>query len=96
MSKVNYGVKEKAFFVDVDTNEDGEKVVGLKLHLSEALQEAFKRGGELEGAKVVSAKFEGASLMLVVDTDKDGEPLLELELSVLEGLDEVQDAVSKD
>ena len=94
--KVNYEVKDNALNVGLDSNEDGQNSVSLKVNLSEALGEAFQKGTAVEGAKVVEVKFELTKLKVVLDTDKDDENLLELEIDLAEAFDEVSSAVSKD
>jgi len=73
----------------VDMNQDGDKLMVAKLNLSEAIQEAFKKGEKIEGAKVVGFQFNLTKLVVKIDTDQDGEPLLELEIDLAEALDEV-------
>lgn len=75
--------------LSIDLNQDGDKLMKAKLSLSEAIQEAFKKGAAIEGAKVVSFEFNLTKLVVKIDTDKDGEPLLELEIDLAEALDEV-------
>ena len=89
MSKVDHSFKEGKYELAVDLNEDGEKSLDVKVSLNEALEEAFKRGDEVEGAKVVSVKFELTKLKVVLDTDKDGENVLELSIDLAEAFDEV-------
>jgi len=78
----------------LDTNQDGENSLSLKLSINEAIQEglaALKKGEKKEvsvDAKKVDIVFEGSTIKLKIDTDGDGESLLELELDMVEVLDE--------
>jgi len=87
--KLKFEVKGGVLNLGVDADEDGEKSLEIKLHLTEAVQEAFDRGTPLEGAKLVDFKFEGTKLVLKLDTDKDGEALLEFEVNLAEAIDEI-------
>lgn len=96
MSKVDVKFEDNKLKVGVDTNEDGQPVVMLQVHASEALQEAiskFKKGEEVEpvvvDAKAVTFKFEGGALKLLVDTDKDGEASIDLAVDMGEAIDEI-------
>lgn len=89
MSKLNYKVQDNNLLVGLDTNQDGQNSLELKLNLSEAVKEAFSNGTSLEGVKPAVIKFEGTKLILVVDTDKDGEHLLTLNLDLIETLEEI-------
>jgi len=91
--KFKFEVEEGKLKFAVDPNEDGEAVVSGELFLSEALEEAFKKGEKIEGAKVVDFEFSLSKLIVRLDTDKDGEKLLELEVDLGEAIDE---AFSKD
>ena len=93
--KFDVKIEDSKVKLQLDTNADGQPVVSLNLHLSEALQEAVARGEAVEGAKVVDFKFELTKLVLKIDTDKDGEELLDLEIDLAEAFDEVSSAVSK-
>lgn len=73
----------------IDLNKDGEKLMKVKLNLGEAIQEAFKKGEAIEGAKVVAFEFKLTKLVVKIDTDRDGESLLEIEIDLAEALDEV-------
>ena len=86
--KLTFEVKDGALNLAVDSNQDGEPVVKMKLNLSEAVQESFSKGEAIEGVKVVDFKFSLTKLNLTLDTDRDGEKLLELEIDLAEGLDE--------
>ena len=93
---VDLAVKDGALSLGVDSNRDGEKVVTLKLHLSEAVQEAFNRSEALEGVKLVSLSFTtDGKMALKLDTDKDGEELLTLTVDLSEVADEIGDATKK-
>ncbi|MHA1166584.1 MAG: hypothetical protein ACTSRU_02100 [Candidatus Hodarchaeales archaeon] len=96
MSKVDLKVEDGSFNVGVDTNEDGQEAVKLKVNLSEALGEAMKNGVAIEGAKVVEVKFELTKLVVKLDTDKDGEELLSLEVDLAEAVDEASGIFKKD
>ncbi len=72
----------------LDMNQDGEKLLKAKINLSEAVQEAFKKGAAVEGVKSATVSFSGTKLIVKVDTDKDGEALMDLELNLMEALDE--------
>ena len=87
--KLEFKVENSILHIGVDPNQDGQKVLTAKLHLSEAIQEAFKKGVPVEGAKVVSFEFKLTKLVLMIDTDQDGEPLLELEIDLAEVVDEI-------
>lgn len=93
MSKINFEVKDNALNLGVDSNEDGEPLLKLKLNLTEGMQEIMNREAEITGAKVVDFSFSGTKLKLKLDTDKDGEALLELELDLMEGFDEAKDLI---
>lgn len=88
MSKFDVSVEGDVLVLGLDSNEDGEKVLEAKLHLNEALQEAFKKGDAVEGVKVVDFKFSLTKLTVSIDTDKDGEKLLELTIDLAEAIDE--------
>lgn len=94
--KLNFEVKDGNLEIGLDSNQDGEKSLKMKLYLSEALGEVMSRGDAVEGAKLVSLKFEFTKLKVQIDTDKDGEPLLELEIDLGEVFDEVQSLFKKD
>lgn len=96
MSKVNYAVKDGNLNIGVDSNEDGQNSVTIKLNLTEAIQEAIFRGDAVEGAKVVDFSFQFTKLVLKIDTDRDGEALLELEIDLAEVFDEIQSMGKKD
>jgi len=91
---VDFSVDGGVLKLGVDPNKDGQKVVTLKVVLSEAIAEAFSRGKAVDGAKLVDFGFNGSSLQLKLDTDKDGEHLLELEIDLSEVVDEISDAVA--
>lgn len=95
MSKGKVEFKDGALNFELDTNEDGEASVKVKLNLTEAFEEAFDRGGKVEGAKVVDFRFELTKLYLKIDTDQDGEDLLELTLDLGEAFDEARDLIAK-
>jgi hypothetical protein len=86
--KFDVDVKDGALHASVDLNEDGEKLLDLKLYLAEGLEELLKKGAKKEDVKVVDFDFSMQGLKLVLDTDQDGEHLLELNLSIAEALDE--------
>lgn len=93
--KVKLKVEEGAVLFSVDSNEDGQDSIKIKLNLGEAVQEAFQREESIEGAKIVDFKFSFTKLQLKIDTDRDGENLLELELDLGEIFDEVKDQLTK-
>ena len=95
MSKVDVKFKDGSIEFGVDLNQDGEKSVEAKLHLSEALQEVIKRGEKIEGAKVVDFDFSISGITLLLDTDKDGEKLFELKLNFSEAADEFSELFKK-
>ena len=95
MSKVNYEVKKGNLHIGIDSNEDGQNAISIKLSLTEAIQEAIFRGTPLEGAKVVDFKFDLTRLILKIDTDRDGEALLELEIDLAEVFDEIKSSLIK-
>lgn len=88
MSKYNIGVEGETLKVGLDLNEDGQEVVTLKLSLKEAVQEAFTKGGKIEGVKVVDFRFELTQLVLKIDSDQDGETLAEIRIDLAEAIDE--------
>lgn len=88
MSKIKYDIQENNLVIGLDANEDGQNSLEVKLSLSEAIQEAFKKGVAVEGVKSATVKFEGTKLIVVVDSDKDGEALLTLSADLFEGLEE--------
>ena len=90
MSKVNFGIKDGSLEFAVDLNEDGEPSLKGKLNLGEAAEEAIKREGAVEGAKIVDFKFAFTKLTLKIDTDRDGENLLELEIDLGEAFQEIR------
>ena len=87
---LNYDVKDSALNVGLDTDKDGENSLDLKLHLSEAIQEAIAKGTPVEGAQVVDFRFEVTKLVLKLDTDRDGESLIDLEIDLAEAFAEIQ------
>ena len=89
---VKYEVKGSEFHLAVDSNDDGEPVLQMKLKMNEALKEAMKRGDAVEGAKVVGVEFSATKLMIKIDSDKDGESMIDLEIDLMEGFDEAKDA----
>lgn len=90
MGKVDVSVEDNALKVSVDTNEDGEAVATAKIHLTEAIQEAFKKGETvvIEGTKKVAFSFGLTGLKVKIDSDQDGEPVAELDINLPEALDE--------
>jgi hypothetical protein len=94
--KINFEIKENKLQVGVDTDQDGEKSLDLKVHLGEAIQEAFARQEAIEGNKLVSIKFELTKLRIKVDTDKDGEEVLDLSIDLGESFSEVSGLFKKD
>lgn len=94
--KVDYAFAGDELQVGVDSNQDGQKAIMLKLKLSEAVGEAFAKGEAVEGVEVVGFKFEGSKLMIEIDSDKDGEKVLVLEADLAEVADEVISATKKD
>lgn len=89
MSKVSTSFENNEFSLEVDTNEDGQKVLDCKLSLAEGIQEILKRGEKVEGIKAVAVEFSLAGLKIILDTDKDGEKLGEINIYLTEALDEV-------
>ena len=90
MDKVNLKIEDNALMIGVDTNEDGENVVDIKLSLNEALQEALKKGEEvkIEDAKKVSFSFGLTGLEIKIDTDQDGEEVASVKINLPEAIDE--------
>jgi hypothetical protein len=86
--KFKFDIEDGKLKFSVDPNQDGEAVVSGELFLSEGLEEAFKKGEKVEGAKVVDFEFSLSKLIVKLDTDKDGEKLLELEIDLGEAIDE--------
>ena len=93
MSKLNQEIKDGKLLVGVDTNEDGENSLSMKLNLSEAVSEAIAKGEAVEGVKVVDFKFELTKLVIKLDTDKDGENVLELVVDIAESFDEIKSKI---
>lgn len=87
--KFDVGFEDNDLKLSLDTNQDGEKLMTLKINLPEAVQEAFKKGEAIEGQKVVNFKMSTAGLELTMDSDKDGEPSVELSVNLMEAVDEV-------
>jgi len=88
-------IEKGALVFNVDPNKDGESVIKGKLDLGEAVSEAFKREGAIEGVKLVDFRFEVTKLYLKLDTDRDGESVLELEIDLAEAFDEIKDLIDK-
>jgi len=86
--KFDVGFEDNKLNLSLDTNQDGEKLMTLKINLPEAVQEAFKKGEEIEGQKVVNFKMSSKGLELSMDSDKDGEPSIELQVNLMEAVDE--------
>jgi len=95
MSKGSLEFKDGKLVAGLDTNEDGQNVLEVKISMTEALEEVLKREDPKEGVKIADLKMDGAKLILKVDTDKDGEELLDLVFDLSEGLDEVSGAFKK-
>lgn len=88
MSDVNSKFEGEKFSIGLDSDNDGIESIKATVHMNEAVAEAFKRGGKLEGAKVAEVKFEGMTAKVLIDTDKDGEPAFEFEVNLAESFDE--------
>jgi len=88
--KVDFSFVGKSIEVSTDLDQDGVKSMKSKLNISEAYQEALKRGEsvKVEGVKAFTMKMEGLNLKIVVDTDKDGEAVFTHEMNLPEVLDE--------
>lgn len=84
MSKISSEFKDNKINVSADLDQDGTSSIKLSIHAAEAFAEAFKKGGEIEGAKVLFFGFVGTNLVLKLDTDKDGEQSLELSVDLPE------------
>jgi translation elongation factor EF-1beta len=82
--------KESKLELSLDTNQDGQKLVYIKVNMNEALQETMNRGDKIEGAKLVSFEFGLKGLKLKLDTDQDGEELLEMNIDFMEAIDEAE------
>lgn len=95
MSKVETKIENNVANLKIDTNEDGQPVVEINLHMSEALGELIAKGEKVEGAKVADFNFVGTSLVLSVDTDRDGQNLLDIKIDLGEAFDEISSAVIK-
>lgn len=102
MSKASVKFVGGSLVVGLDTNEDGQNVMDLKINMQETLEEAFaaikkgeKKEVELDVKKVV-LKFGAEGMTLTVDTDQDGENSIELNVSLMEAVDEVGDLINKD
>jgi hypothetical protein len=88
MDKINYKIEDNKLHLGADTNQDGENAVDVKVHLTEALGEAFNKGEAVDGVQTATVKFMGTKLQVIVDTDQDGEALLDINLDIGEILDE--------
>lgn len=86
--KFEVEAKDGKVVLSLDTNQDGEKVLDLKIQLGEAAQELLKRGEKIEGAKKVDFSLSAQGLVMKVDTDQDGESVIELNANFMEALDE--------
>lgn len=101
MSKGNVKYKDGKLVAGLDTNEDGENLLTLKLNVNEAIQEALDKLSKGEESKValdvkkVELEFGVGGMKLKVDTDQDGEHVLEVDLSFSEAIDEVTSAIKK-
>ena len=93
VKKFEFGFKDGAIEFGADPNQDGQKFLVGKIYLSEAFQEAFKKGEKVEGAKLVDFQFDKNKLVIKVDTDKDGEPIADLLFDLAESVDEVISAI---
>jgi len=96
MSVLSYEVQNGMLVLGVDSNEDGDKVLDLKLNITEGIQEALQKGEKMEGAQLVGFEFSATKLKLMIDSDQDGENLLELEIDLMEAVDEIKDVIVGD
>jgi len=87
--KFEVGFADNKLNLSLDLNQDGDKLMTLKLNLSEAIQEVINRGDKVDGVKLVAFDFSLTKLKLTLDTDQDGEALMELEIDLAEALDEI-------
>ena len=90
-SMVKFDIADDTMNLDIDSNNDGEKVVRLSLNISEAIKEAVSRGKAVEGVKLAAFEFQGSKLVILLDTDKDGTPLMALDIDLMEAFDEIKD-----
>jgi hypothetical protein len=84
VSSVKVEFEGEKLNVGLDIDKDGENSLALKLHLSEAVQEIFNKGGKVEGVKLASFEFQLTKLVLKLDTDQDGEPVMDLTIDLAE------------
>ena len=78
------GSQVKAF---IDSDNDGNKSLELKLGLKELVEEILLKGGKAE--KKISFEMNGLNLVAKVDTDGDGEAVFELVANIAEAGDEI-------
>ena len=94
MSKASVKFENGSLVAGLDTNEDGQNVMDLKINMQETLEEAFaalKKGEESVveiDVKKVELKFGAEGMSLTIDTDQDGENSIELDVSLMEAIDE--------
>ena len=98
--KLEFKVEGGKISFAADLDQDGKKSIDGFVSLTEAMQEAFKRGEsvELEGAKVASFKIEltpQPRVVIEIDTDKDGEKVMKLYVNFAESLDEAKSLLKK-
>lgn len=93
--KINVTMEESKLKVGVDTNEDGQNAVEVKLNVKEGLEELFSKGEVKLEVKTLSLKLVGTKVVMTVDTDKDGESLLEVDADLLESYEEVSATFKK-
>jgi len=92
-SIISFDISEDTLNVDIDSNKDGKKVVGLSLKIKEAIKEAIARGTPVKGGKVATFEFEGTKLVISIDSDRDGEPMLAMSIDLMEAFDEIKDQI---
>lgn len=85
---VDYKVQDGAIAVTYDKDEDGIPSAEAKLHLSEAIAEALKRGEAVEGVGKFKFAMNGTRLVVELDTDQDGEKSFEIALDLAEAANE--------
>lgn len=88
IKKFDVSFDEGKLVLGIDSNQDGQKLVDIKVNMNEAIQEIFKKGEKIEGAKLVAFEFNLTKLVLKLDTDQDGEELLDIEIDLAEAIDE--------
>ncbi len=101
MSKASIKFEDGKIVAGLDTNEDGENSVEVRLNLKEGFEEGFaalKKGEEKTisvDAKAVNFVFKDNSIFVVIDTDKDGEELMDVKIDISESFEEIAEGIFK-